>query len=91
MNTISIDVDLTPYLPEKEDAYVSYNSDSRDFYVSTVDDDQYAGRITMEAIVDLYIEGYEMGEGGNISSEDAAPFIEDLEKAIARVKARIST
>mgnify|MGYP003474964341 CR=1 FL=1 len=91
MSNITIDIDLTPYLPEKEDAYVSYHSATKDFYVSTVDDDEYSGRITMERIVDLFIGGYEMGRGGKISNIDADPFLEDLEKAIARVKARIST
>ena len=91
MSNITIDIDLTPYLPEKEDAYVSYNGNKRDFYVSTVDDDKYSGRITMDAIVDDFIECNEIGRGGNISNEDAAPFLEDLEKAIAKVKARLST
>lgn len=86
---INVDLDISDYIPSKSDAYVSYNPKGKRFYVSTTDEDEYDGYTTMDAIVDLFIEGYEHIDGGRIDNEDAAPFIEDLENAIKKIKARI--
>jgi len=77
-DTVAIDFDISEYLPERGEALALYNPTSRDFFISTTTDETYCGRITMSEIVGSFLEMYGAGE--------AAPLIEDLDAAIARIK-----
>ena len=88
-NIVCVNVDVSEFLPTKEDAYVSYSNSKKSFYVSTTEEDEYHGYITMDKIVDLFIEGYEQGRGGLISQKDAHSFLNDLESAINKIKSRL--
>lgn len=76
-------------VPTAEAAYVSWSSSKNDFYVSTTDDDRFNGRISMEEIVNIFIDDHERGRGGAISKKDSQQLIIELELAVKRIKDRV--
>ena len=77
---MKITVDISEYVPRKRDPLVLYNSKTSKFHVSTTDagDDglYYDGHITMDEIVNLFIENYAYSSG-KILSINAEPLLED--------------
>jgi len=86
-DAVSVEVDISEHMPGKTDPIVLYNPHSRDFFVSTTVGESYDGRLTLAEVVDEFIGVY--GMRGILGAEDAAPFIEDLEAAISRIKSCI--
>lgn len=74
-------------MPEKCDTYVSYDLEADDFYVSTTDDDSYDGRISLDAIIDNFIEGYIRGPNGTIEACHGQLFASRFRAAADRVLA----
>lgn len=86
---LSVDIDVSEYVPKKTDPYVSYEPWRRSFYVSTTEEDYYDGHTKMKDIVDRFIDDHRCGDEDLVESRYAQPFIDDLQKAIDRIKAHI--
>jgi len=83
-----INDEINALLPIKTDAYVAWNDKSKDFYVSTTEEEEFNGRISMKEIISIFIENYEQGKDGIIDNQIGMDFILELELSIQTIKAR---
>ena len=74
-------------LPIKEDAYVVYNLDRNDFFVSTTDDERYNGRIRFDDVIQEFIDSHVRGFDGTIENSIGETFARRLEDAAKRIRA----
>tara|TARA_R110000803_G_scaffold210829_1_gene284095 strand:- start:36737 stop:37057 length:321 start_codon:yes stop_codon:yes gene_type:complete len=74
--------------------YVAWSNAERSLYIVVRDtgddiDDEFESYVTMDSIVDSFIDDYLTYPDGMIDEGDALPFIAELEKAVKRIRSAI--